>query len=213
MDCVKLPLQMATWMSIRKFILLFTSTSNSIYRLSVKLPLQMARWMSVRLFIILFTCTSNSIYRLSVKLPLQMVRWMSIIRTFILLFTSAHQIQFIICLSSCHFKWRDGCQSGCSFYCLLQHIKFNLSSVCQVATSNGDMDVNQDVHFIVYFSTSNSICSLSVKLSLQMARWMSIRMFILLLTSTSNSIYRLSVKLPPQMPRWMSNRMFILLFT
>ena len=117
-------------------------------------------------FHLLVCSTSNSIYRLSVKPPVQMARWMSI-KMFILLF-APRQIRFIICLSSCQFKWGDECQSRCSSYCLC-HVKFNLWSVCQAASSNGEMNVNQDVRLIVC-ARSNSFYGLSVKLPVQMGR-------------------------------------------
>ena len=53
------------------------------------------------------------------------------------------------CLLNCHFKRRDECQSRCLSDYLLVH-QFFLRSVCQAASSDGEMDVNQDVHHIVY---------------------------------------------------------------
>ena len=144
--------------------LIVCSTSNSIYGLSVKLPVQMARWSQTR-------CLSYCL--LHVKFNLWSVCQaassngeMESNKMFVLLF-APRQIQFMVCLSSCQFKWRDECQSRCSSYCLL-HVKFNLWSVCQAACSNGEMNVNkQDVRLIVCY-LSNSIYGLSVKLPLQM---------------------------------------------
>ena len=141
---------------------------------------------------------------LSVRLPVQMaIRWMSV-KMFLIFFT---------CIPN-------------SIYGLPRY---------QAASSNNKMDIKQDVHVIIillvhqiYLKVSLSGCQsrcssycllahqihfmvcLIIKLPLQMARWMSIKMFILLFTYTSNSFYGLSVKLSLQMPRWMSIKMFII---
>ena len=133
-------------------------------------------------------------------------------------------------LSSCHFKWRE------MFILMFSYTPNSIYhlQVCQAATSNGEMDVNQDVHLIVYIP--NSIYGLSVKLPLQMARDVHLIVYLhtkfnlssvcqavtsngdmdfnqdvhlICLLTPQNSIYHLFVKLPLQMARWMSMKMFI----
>ena len=54
-------------------------------------------------------------------------------------------------LSRRHFKWRERCKTSHVHLLLYLYIKFIYHlSVREAATSNGEMDVNQDVHLIVY---------------------------------------------------------------
>ena len=111
----------------------------------------------------------------------------------------AHQIQFMVCLSNCQIKLRDECRTRCSSYCLL-HIKFNLWSVCQAITLNGEMDVNQDVCLIVCLHVKFNLWS--VRQAATSNGVTNVKQDVcLIVCSTSNSIYGLSVKPPVQMAR------------
>ena len=61
-----------------------------------------------------------------------------------------HSKTIVDCLSSCQFKWLRWMSVKMFLVFLYLHTKFNLWSAYQAASSNGKMDVNQDVHLIIF---------------------------------------------------------------
>ena len=109
---------------------------------------------------------------------------------YLIVYNSTQQIKIMVCESSCHFNWRDGCQTRCSS-------RITITSHCLLV---------QKIHFVVclpncYFKRQNgcqsrclSDCLLVQRIQLfivclsscqfKMVRWMPAQMFIELFTST-----------------------------